>query len=54
MIRKYLLRKEDFVHPVNYKTIVQYQQNNKPLIDTAKLNKVYSFKHFHRADKKHL
>ena len=26
------LEKEDVLHPVNYKTIMQYQQNNKPLI----------------------
>ena len=32
---------------------MQYQQNNKPLIETAKLNKYYSIKHFHGADKKY-
>ena len=29
------LEKEDVLHPVNYKTIMQYQQNNKPLVETA-------------------
>ena len=45
------LEKEDFLHPFNYKTIMQYQQNNKPLIETTKLNKDYSIKHIHGADK---
>ena len=47
------LEKEDVLHPVNYKTIMQYQQNNKTLIETAKLNKDYSIKHIHGADKKY-
>ena len=47
------LVKEDVLHPVSYKTIFQYQQNNKPLIKTAKLNKDYSIKHFHGTDKKY-
>ena len=33
------LEKEDTLYSVNYKTIMQYQQNDKPLIETAKLNK---------------
>ena len=32
---------------------MQYQQHDKPLIETAKLNKDYSFLHFHGADKEH-
>ena len=44
--------KEDFLHQVNYKTIMQYQQNDKSLIEIAKLSKDYSFKNFHRKDKK--
>ena len=28
------LKNEDVLHPVNYKTIMQYQQNNNPLIET--------------------
>ena len=49
----FLLDIEDVLHPVNYKTIMQYQQNDKNLIETAKLNKDYSIKHFHEADKKY-
>ena len=30
---------------------MQYQQNNKSLIEVAKLNKDYSIKHFHRVEK---
>ena len=45
--------KEDVLHSVNYKTIMKYQQDDKPLIETAKLNKDYSIKHFHGADKKY-
>ena len=33
------LEKDDIIHPINYKTTMRYQQNDKPLIDTAKLNK---------------
>ena len=40
------LEKEYILHPINYKTILQYQQYNKPLIKTAKLNKGYSTNHF--------
>ena len=29
---------EDVPHPIIYKTIMRYQQNNKSLIETAKLN----------------
>ena len=46
------LEKKDVLHQVNYKTIMQYQQNNKPLIETANLYKDYSIKHFHGANKK--
>ena len=47
------LDKEDVLHPFNYKTIMQYQQNNKPIIETAKLNKDYLIKHFQGVDKKY-
>ena len=47
------LEKENVLHPVNYKTIMRYQENDKSLIETAKLNKDYSTKHFHRVDKKY-
>ena len=29
------LEKEDVLHPVNYKTIMQYQQKDKPLIEIS-------------------
>ena len=32
---------------------MQYQQNDKSPIETVKLNKDYSIKYFHGADKKH-
>ena len=32
---------------------MQYQQNDKPLTETAKSNKNYSIKHFHGVDKKY-
>ena len=32
LVKHFSLEKEDVLHPVNYKTIMQYQQNNKPLI----------------------
>ena len=32
---------------------MQYQQNDKSLIETAELNKDYSIKYFHVADKKY-
>ena len=35
------------------KLFVQYQQNNKPLIETAKLYKDYSIKPFHGVDEKY-
>ena len=47
------LEREDVLHPVNYKTIMRYQQNNNPLNETAKLNKDNSIKNFHGADKKY-
>ena len=37
----------------NYKTIIRYQQHDKPLIETAKLNKDYSIKYFYGADNKY-
>ena len=46
------IEKEDVLHPVNYKTM-RYQQNDKPLIDSAKLNKYYSIKYYNRVDKKY-
>ena len=52
LAENFSLEKEDILHPVNYKTIMQYQQNNKPLIETTKLKKDYSIKFFHGADKK--
>ena len=47
------LEKEDVLCPVNYKTIMRYEQTVDPLIETAKLNKDYSIKHFHGTDKKY-
>ena len=47
------LKKEDILHPFYYKIIIQRQQNNKSLIEAAKLNKDYLIKHFYRADKKY-
>ena len=51
--KHFSLEKEDVLHPVNFKSIMWYQQNNKPLIEPAKLNKEYSINHFHGADKKY-
>ena len=48
----FFLEKEDVPHPVNDISIMQYQQSDKALIETAKLNKDYSIKHFHGTDKK--
>ena len=53
LAKQFSLEKEDVLHPVNYKTIMQYQQNNKPLIETAKVNEDYFIKHVHGADKKY-
>ena len=47
------LEKEDVLHPVNYNTIIQYQHNDKPIIETSIFNKKYAIKHFHRTDKKY-
>ena len=44
------LEKEDVPHPFHYKTIMQYQQNNKSLMETSKLNKDYAIKFFHGTD----
>ena len=46
------LEKENVPHPLNYKTIMQFQQNKKSLIQITKSNKEYSIKHLHYADKK--
>ena len=40
------LEKENVLHPVNYKTIMRYQQNDRPLIETAKFKKDYLITHF--------
>ena len=40
--------KEDVPHSV--KTIMQYWQNDKPLIENPKWNKGYSIKHFHKVE----
>ena len=40
------LEKEDVAHLVYYKTIMQYKQNNKSLIETAKSRKDYSIMYF--------
>ena len=55
LVEHFALKKEDVLHPVTYKIIMQYQQtiNQKPLIEPAKLNKYYSIKHFHGADRKY-
>ena len=52
LAERFSLEKEDVLHPVNYKTTMRYQQYNKPLIETAKLDKDYSIKYFHGTDKK--
>ena len=52
LAKHFSLEKENILHPIKQKTIMQYQQNNKPLIETAKSNKFYSIKRFHGADKK--
>ena len=44
-----MLETEDVPHPANYKSIVHFW--DKSLIGSAKLNKDYLIKHFHRADK---
>ena len=38
LAERHSLEKEDVLHPVNYKSIMQYHQNDKPLIETAKSN----------------
>ena len=45
------LEKEDVPHPVYFKIIIQYQQKDKSLIETAESNKDYSTTHFHVANK---
>ena len=46
-----MLEKEVVLHPVNSRTVIQYQQNDEFLIEIAKSNKDYITKHFHKADK---
>ena len=53
LVEHFSLEQEEVLHPVNYKTIMRYHQNNKYLIGTAKSNKDYSIKHFNGADKKY-
>ena len=36
------LDKEDVLHPVNQKIMMWYQQNNKHMIEIAKLNKEFN------------
>ena len=36
LTEQFSLEKEDILHPIDYKTIMQYQQKDKPLIKTAK------------------
>ena len=45
---QYELEDEDISCPSNYKTFVEYQQNNKELINIAQNNKDYSIQNFHR------
>ena len=52
LIKHFSLEKEDIFHSVNYKTVIQYQQNKKTLIKIAESNKDYSITYFHGADKK--
>ena len=33
LTENFSLEKEDILHPVNYKTMIRYQQSNKSLID---------------------
>ena len=49
----FALEEEDILHPTSYKTIMRYQQLDKPLIKLAKTDKNYSIKQFHGADKKY-
>ena len=49
---QFSLEKEGISHPVDYNSIMQYQQNIKPLFETAKSNKDYSIKYFHVPGKK--
>ena len=45
------LEKECILHPVDYKTIMKYQHNNKNLVENARSNTNYSIKYFHWLDK---
>ena len=51
--KHFFLEKENVLHPVNYKYIMQYQQSVKPLLETVKLNKDYLINHFYGAHKKY-
>ena len=53
-LAEHFFLKEDVLHPLNYKTFMQSQQSDKALMETAKLNKDYSIKHFHGADMNNL
>ena len=41
----------DMAHPTNYKTIMEFQQKDKNLLETAKKNKKFKVKQFHGAGK---
>ena len=44
----------DYLHPVNYKTIMKFQQKDKTPIETAKMKtNSYSIKHCHGTGKIH-
>ena len=53
LAEQFAIEKEDLSHPTSYKSIMKSQQLDKTLIETAKLDKKYSIKHFHGADKKY-
>ena len=41
LVEHFTIEKEDILHPINCKNIVHYQQHDKSLFVTAKLNKDY-------------
>ena len=45
------LEKENVLHPINYKSIMRYQQNDKSLVETSEIYKDYLIKHLHGVDK---
>ena len=53
LVEYFSLEKEDATLPANDRAIMQYQQNNDSLIETAKSNKYYSIKRFHRSNEKY-